>query len=109
MEKIEKMKQKFPVGSIIKHKCCNLMYEIIDYEYKKGYKNYYGYLLEEFVVLKTLYFPKEKIGQLNTFDMYMLREFNLSNINYLNKLLKERKEKELKESKIEKYEQLTLF
>lgn len=109
MKNIEKLKEKYPIGSIIKHNCCNLMYEIIDYKHKKGHKNYYGFLSEEFVVFKTLYYPKENIGKIITFDIDVLREYKLSNLDYLSKIINERNLKELKDKLVEKYEQLTLF
>lgn len=109
MKKIEKYKEKYPIGSIIKHNCCNLMYEIIDYKFEKDHKNYYGVLSEEFVVFKTLYYPQEDIGKVQVFYIDHLREFKLSNLDYLSKIINERNLKQLKDKLVEKYEQLTLF
>ena len=109
MKNIEKWKEKYPIGSIIKHNCCNLMYEIIDYKYEKGHKNYYGVLCENFVIVKNLYYPKERIGVKYCFYIDYLREFKISSKDYLNEIIELRNLKEYEESKIEKYEQLRLF
>lgn len=109
MKKIEKWKNKYPIGSVIKHNCCNLMYQIIDYKFEKGHKNYYGVLSEEFVVLKILYYPEDKIDQLEIYYIDYLREFKESNFEYLEKLLKKRRKDKIENLKIEKFEQLRLF
>ena len=109
MNKIEKWKEKFPIDSIIKHKSCNLMYEIIDFKYLENHKNYYGILDENFVIIKTLFFPKDKIGKIDTYYIHFLKEFELSNLDYLNMLFELRNKKEQEERKKEKYEQLKLF
>ena len=67
------------------------MYQIIDYKFEKGHKNYYGLLSEEFVGLKTLYYPQDKIDQLEIYYIDNLREFKESNFEYLQKLLENKK------------------
>ena len=94
MKKINKMKEKFPIGSIVKHKVCNLMYEIVDYRYQEGHINTLGVLQEEFVSLKVLYYPPEKIGEVHEFYMSYLNEFRLSDRNYLEELINKRKKKD---------------
>lgn len=96
MKKINKMKEKFPIGSIVKHKACSLIYEIVDYRYQKGYKNSSGVLQEEFVSLKVLYYPPEEIGKVHEFYMSYLNELRLSDRNYLEELINKRKEKDVK-------------
>ena len=109
MKKIEKWELKYPIGTILKHNSCNLMYEVIDYQFELGHKNYCGVLLEEFVVLKTLYYPENKIDQLEIYYIDYLREFKESNFEYLEKLLEKRKKDKIENLKIEKFEQLKLF
>lgn len=96
MKKINKMKEKFPIGSIVKHKACSLIYEIVDYRYQEGYKNTSGVLQEEFVSLKVLYYPLEEIGKVHEFYMSYLNEFKMSDRNYLEELINKRKEKDVK-------------
>lgn len=96
MKKINKMKEKFPIGSIVKHKACFLIYEVMDYRYQEGYKNSSGVLQEEFVSLKVLYYPPEEIGKVHEFYMSYLNEFKMSDRKYLEELINKRKEKDVK-------------
>lgn len=107
MKNIDKYKVRFPIGCIVKHKHCDLMYKVIDYKYVKGFKNHCNVLYEHFVVFETLFYPEEKIGEINTFEIDILNEYTISNIEYLDKIISERNKSKL--IKVEKYEQLRLF
>lgn len=107
MKNIDKYKVEFPIGCIIKHKHCDLMYEIVDYKYVKGFKNHCNVLSEHFVVCKILFYPEEEIGEICTLYIDSLREFIISNIEYLDKIVIDRNKRKL--IKVEKYEQLRLF
>lgn len=90
MEKLEKLKTKYPIGSILKHKHCHLFYEVVEYEFRPAYtvgcstNRVYG---EEWVHLKILFYPKDKIGTIKVIHTSYLRELELSSLEYVNRLL----------------------
>lgn len=89
MVKIEQLKAKYPIGSILKHKRCNLMYRVIDYEYRPGYTAN-KVLVEHWVRLEILFYPKDKIGTTRVLHVSFLKELVLSSEDYLNVLIEKR-------------------
>lgn len=90
MNTIDKLKVKYPIGSILKHKYCNLMYRVIDYEYRPCYTTN-KILREHWVHLEILFYPKDKIGTTRVLHVSFLKELELSSEDYLNELIKKRK------------------
>lgn len=90
MKTIEKLKAKYPIGSILKHKHCSLMYKVIDFEFRPGY-TVNKILVEHWVHLEILFYPKDKIGTKMIIHLSYLKELELSSEEYLNMLLEKRK------------------
>lgn len=89
MEKLEKLKAKYPIGSILKHKHCNLMYRVINFEYNPR-ETVNKVLTEIWVHLEILFYPLDEVGKIKVIGSQYLRELEISSEDYLNKLLEKR-------------------
>lgn len=84
---ILKYKAKYPIGSILKHKACNLMMKVVDYKFIPGNHNAYNILREEAVVVESIYSLINKCGDLSVFYVDVLDQYKIITEDECNNIL----------------------
>lgn len=87
---ILKYKAKYPIGSILKHKACDLMMRVVDYKFCPGHLNAYKILCEEHVVVEHIYSPNNRIGDSSVYYVDVLDQFKIITVDECNNILNKR-------------------
>lgn len=87
---ILKYKAKYPIGSILKHKACDLMMKVVDYKFYPGHLNAYKILCEEHVVVEHIYSLINRRRDLSVFYVDVLDQFKIITVDECNNILNKR-------------------